>query len=201
MLCSLTEVQEAAHYLQVRQQDRQQAVTAEWSAVAELPSENRKMKNKILIAVAGLVLIGILFFVFRSSDDGKFVNLKSFNQEMTLYKSLSCGCCGVYAGYFKSKGNSDVEIIDTSDITSIKQKYGVPRELESCHTTIIGDYFVEGHIPLEAVEKLIEEQPDIAGIAMPGMPYGSPGMLGQKSEYFIIYAVNHDGSYEEFMRI
>ena len=73
--------------------------------------------------------------------------------------------------------------------------------MEICHTTIIGDYFVEGHVPLEAVEKLLTEKPDIKGIAMPGMPSGSPGMPGAKKGDFVIYAVNRDGSYEEWTRL
>ena len=73
--------------------------------------------------------------------------------------------------------------------------------MESCHTVVIGDYFIEGHIPLEAVEKLLVEKPDIKGIAMPGMPSGSPGMPGAKKGDFVIYAVNNDGTTEEFMRI
>ena len=91
--------------------------------------------------------------------------------------------------------------LDTQSSNKIEEQYGVPSELRSCHTTIIGNYFIEGHIPLEAVEKLLKEQPNIKGIAMPGMPSGSPGMPGQKQGAFIIYAVNNDGSTSEFMRI
>ena len=91
--------------------------------------------------------------------------------------------------------------MNLEDANSFKEGHGIPSFLESCHTTIIGNYFVEGHIPLEAVEKLLEEQPDIAGIAMSGMPSGSPGMPGTKTEDFIIFSVNRDGTYQEFMRI
>ena len=82
---------------------------------------------------------------------------------------------------------------------AIKERYGVPRNLESCHTEIIGGYFVEGHMPIEAIEKLLSERPDIRGIALPGMPSGSPGMPGPKTEPWTIYAVNKDGSVGEFM--
>ena len=73
--------------------------------------------------------------------------------------------------------------------------------MESCHTTVMGNYFVEGHIPLEVVNKLLTEKPDIKGIAMPGMPNGSPGMPGVKRGDFVIYAINNDGSYAEWMRL
>ena len=73
--------------------------------------------------------------------------------------------------------------------------------MQSCHTTTIGNYFVEGHIPIEAIEKLMTEKPNIKGIAMPGMPSGSPGMPGAKQGPFIIYAIGNDGSVGEFMRM
>ena len=118
----------------------------------------------------------------------------------TIFKSESCGCCGLYASYIGKKG-IDVEVVQTEDMDSIKEKYKIPAKMQSCHTTIIGDYFVEGHMPKEAIDKLLAEKPDIAGIAMPGMPSGSPGMPGSKRGPFIVYTVNKDGSTSEFMRI
>ena len=95
-----------------------------------------------------------------------------------------------------------VLIMDDPDIPDfVKEKYGIPYSMRSCHTTVIGDYFVEGHVPIEAVEKLMLEKPDIKGIALPGMPSGSPGMPGSKQGPFIVYAINKDGSTSEFMRI
>jgi len=120
--------------------------------------------------------------------------------DATIYKSSSCGCCGIYAKYFKGQG-FDTKIVDLPNIDSIKQKYKIPYNLQSCHTTEIEGYFVEGHIPVDAVNKLLEERPDIKGIAMPGMPSGSPGMPGRKVGDFVIYAVNHDESTYEFMRL
>lgn len=142
-----------------------------------------------------LVLVG--FFIMNSGTDFPLVAAES---GPVIYKEMSCGCCGIYGTYFDSKGNGGVEIRNTQNIDSIKNQYEIPEELWSCHTTIIGDYFVEGHIPLEAIEKLLEEKPDIKGIAMPGMPQGSPGMPGSK-EPFRIYKVNHDGSYELWMEM
>ena len=82
-----------------------------------------------------------------------------------------------------------------------KRKYEIPPQMESCHTIIVGNYFVEGHVPLEAVEKLLREKPNIKGIAMPGMPSGSPGMPGAKNGDFVIYGVNQDGTTFEFARL
>ncbi|HLC83832.1 MAG TPA: DUF411 domain-containing protein [Bacteroidia bacterium] len=101
-----------------------------------------------------------------------------------------------------SKGY-DVEIInvDPTKLSEIKNQYGVPSELQSCHTMIVGNYFVEGHVPLEAVEKMMQEKPDIKGIGISGMPSGAPGMPGSKSEVWTIQAVNMDDSLSEFMTI
>lgn len=157
--------------------------------------------NKKYIWAVGILLVFILFFTFSAPKNNGFATLGSFDGEITIYKSLTCGCCGLYSDYFKSRGNKEVKVVTMEDISSIKRQYGVPLDLESCHMTVVGDYFVEGHIPLEAIEKLLTEKPDIAGIAMPGMPSGSPGMPGTKYSDFVIYAVGHDGSYEEFMRV
>ena len=158
-------------------------------------------KKIFIIGIIIIALFGILFFAFSSKKVSSYEAVNNYKEDITVYKSGSCGCCDVYSRYFKSRGNSKTKSIDLEDLKSIKNKYGVPSTMESCHTTIIGDYFIEGHIPLEAVEKLLTEKPSIKGIAMPGMPLGSPGMIGTKNGPLIIYAVNHDGSYNEFMRL
>ena len=160
------------------------------------------MKKKIIIwtsIILAIIIVGIL--TINSSKASSFDTVKNFEGQMKIYKSGSCGCCGIYANYFRNRGNSRTEIINMESLDSFKKEHEIPSELESCHTTIIGGYFVEGHIPLEAVEKLLKEKPDIKGIAMPGMPSGSPGMPGAKKGDFVVYKVNNDGSYDEFMRI
>jgi len=162
--------------------------------------ENSK-KGKKYFWIAGAVLLIILSWFFISNNGSNAEALQNFNGEVTIYKSGSCGCCDVWTSYFKGKSKLDANVIDQYDLSPVKTQLGVPSALESCHTTKVGNYFVEGHIPAEAINKLIEEQPDIKGIAMPGMPDGSPGMPGAKTGDFVIYAVNNDGSYEEYMRI
>lgn len=158
------------------------------------------MKKTLLLFLGIVVVLAAVLLISKGSSATSFENINNADK-IEIYKSLTCGCCDVYSKYVDGKVSSEVKIFDVQDSKKIKIQYGVPSELESCHTTIVGKYFVEGHIPLEAVEKLLKEQPDIKGIAMPGMPSGSPGMPGQKYGDFVIYAVNYDGSYEEFMRI
>lgn len=118
---------------------------------------------------------------------------------LTMYKSPSCGCCVGNSKILQSDGFG-VKIFPVEDMQLIKSKYNIPYELESCHTSIVEEYFVEGHVPTEAIDKLLAEKPDIDGIALPGMPAGSPGMPGYKNGEWIIYSVK-DGKYSEFMRI
>lgn len=95
---------------------------------------------------------------------------------MTVYRDPSCGCCTAWAGIAREAGY-EVSVIDHPDMPSIKRQYGVPDALLSCHTAIVGGYAVEGHVPIEDVARLLAERPaDIRGIAVPGMPLGSPGM-------------------------
>lgn len=160
------------------------------------------MGKSLIIGIAIVIVFILAIFLFaKSSSASNFETINNVEGDIKIYKSMSCGCCEVYLKYANSKTNHKIDVLNVQDPSQIKKQYGIPSELESCHTTIIGNYFVEGHIPLEAVEKLLKEQPDIAGIAMPGMPSGSPGMPGSKRGDFIIYAVARDGSYGEFMRI
>ena len=86
------------------------------------------------------------------------------------------------------------------DMTVIKDSFGVPQDMRSCHTSMVEDYFLEGHVPLEAIRKLLDERPAIDGLALPGMPPGSPGMGGVKSEPFVIYSIV-DGGIDEFVTL
>jgi len=156
------------------------------------------MAKKIMYAGIGIVLVVAFFFLFRPGVSG-YATLDNFGGEITLYKSMSCGCCGVFSDYLVGKGNLNVNVKVVDDVEPVKDEYNIPNQLRTCHTTILDGYFVEGHIPLEAINKLLEERPDIVGIALPGMPAGSPGMMGTKAGDWVIYGVNHDGSYFEWM--
>lgn len=122
--------------------------------------------------------------------------------KVMFFKSSSCGCCDVHASYLQKRG-FEVQFLETTatDLSDLKKQQMIPVEMQSCHTATIGGYFVEGHMPYEAIEKLLLEKPDIKGIALPGMPSGAPGMPGKKTGLFVIYAINKDGSTSEFMRI
>lgn len=118
-------------------------------------------------------------------------------QTITVWKSSTCGCCGVWVPYMRSKGYR-VVVNNVNDPASISYSLGVPSALRACHTSKIGDYVIEGHVPAAAVAKLLEQRPKLKGIALPGMPAGSPGMDGPPGVYGII-GFTADGSTRRFM--
>lgn len=108
----------------------------------------------------------------------------------TLYKNPICPCCEVYAEALKESG-IDVTIVKTENLEIVKKQAGVSDELVACHTMLLGDYVVEGLVPLNVVERLLTERPDIRGIALPGMPMGAVGMAGEKMDPFRIYTISN----------
>ena len=159
------------------------------------------MKKLLPIIIGVLIVVGGILLLNQDNpnDIGKGTTKNEEMIKAIVYKSPSCGCC---VGYSKAleEHNFEVEIISTEDMQSIKDQYNIPRNMESCHTTIVGDYFIEGHVPLEAVDKLLLEQPDIDGIALPNMPAGTPGMPGIKSAPYTIFQLM-DGVSSEFTNI
>jgi len=109
--------------------------------------------------------------------------------ELTLYKPEYCECCDRYAEYLRSLG-ARVDVVALSDIDSLMDTLGIPKGLRSCHVSIVEGYLVVGHIPAEAIEKLLSERPSVRGISLPGMPPSSPGMPGPREEPLTIYSFN-----------
>jgi hypothetical protein len=112
--------------------------------------------------------------------------------QATLYKNPQCSCCEGYAAYLRDNG-FQVDVKPTNDLAEISRKAGVPEDMEGCHTMFIDGYVIDGHVPVNIVRKLLTEKPGIAGITLPGMPMGSPGMAGAKTEKFVVYTVTKDG--------
>lgn len=164
------------------------------------------MRMKIIgLTIAGigiLATVGMALAGFGLEKPSTHVNHAGSSHELVVYKSSTCGCCSLWTSYMQDKGYK-VEVINTEEMDAVKEKHGVPESLYSCHTTIVNDgqYFIEGHIPEEAISKLLEEEPDISGIGMPGMPSASPGMPGKKLAPFDISQVTKDGQTSQYMSI
>ena len=157
--------------------------------------------KKFVKSTVILILSVSLFYSLNFIEDKKNASANTNNKKLSVevFKTPSCGCCYGYV-LFLEKEQFNVKETDMRSLHSIKQKYNIPLEMQSCHTTIIGKYFIEGHVPLEAVNKLLKEQPNIDGIALPGMPIGTPGMPGKKEEPFVVYQLI-DGKFSIFMTI
>ncbi len=142
------------------------------------------MNKKIIIAGSLIALIiGVVFLQNPGEVKG----------EMTVYMTENCQCCDVYANIMSRNYEVEKKVLDNFEYGELKTDWGIPQDLASCHTTVIDDYLIEGHIPMEAIEKLRESGKDIEGIGMAGMPAGSPGMGGVKTEAFSIYEISERG--------
>lgn len=119
--------------------------------------------------------------------------------ELTLTRSPTCACCKGHEAYLEQAGIAVRTVID-EDITTIKEDHRIPSEMRSCHTSEVAGYFVEGHVPLAAIERLLTERPEIDGIALPGMPAGSPGMGGTLEGPLVVFAIADGEVVGEFGR-
>ena len=149
-----------------------------------------------------LVVLSISFFlifIFATNKQDALAVTKVNKYNIEVFKTASCGCCYGYVLFLKEE-KFNVKQTDMRSLHLIKKKYNIPLEMQSCHTTILDKYFIEGHVPIEAINKLLKEQPDIDGIALPGMPIGTPGMPGEKEEPYVIYQLV-DGKSSVFMTI
>lgn len=111
---------------------------------------------------------------------------------ITVYKSPSCGCCRQWIRHMEKNGFT-AAVHDLADLTEIKENLAVPAQLQSCHTAIFGKYVLEGHVPADLVRRLEREKPKILGLAVPGMPNGSPGMEGMRKDAYDVVAFERGG--------
>ncbi|MGI9075884.1 MAG: DUF411 domain-containing protein [Gemmatimonadaceae bacterium] len=118
---------------------------------------------------------------------------------ITVYKSPTCGCCKNWVDYLRKHGFR-VTVKDTIDLDPIKRKLGVTDRLASCHTGVVRGYVVEGHVPADDIKKMLKQRPKVVGIAVPGMPMGSPGMEGPRSDSYEVLAFDKQGKTRVFAR-
>lgn len=154
------------------------------------------MKNIwISLVIIAVIVIAGFYLPTKSSD----INSNKVLASGVVYKSPTCGCCNNHVKYLKKEGYT-IEVVNTDDMGNIKKQYNIPDDMSSCHTLIMDNYFIEGHMPIEAIKKLLTEKPNINGIALPAMPSGSPGMPGVKREKFQIYTIS-DGVSSNYISI
>ena len=119
---------------------------------------------------------------------------------VTVYKTATCGCCSKWADHIEAAG-FPVKTVDVTDLGAVKAEHGIPAAYGSCHTAVVDGYAVEGHVPAEDVKRLLAERPEAAGLAVPGMPIGSPGMEtpGRRADRYEVLLVK-DGDATVFAR-
>jgi len=113
--------------------------------------------------------------------------------EIAVYKNASCGCCKKWVEHLQAAGFR-VTVHDTSNLAGVMERYGVPRKLTACHTAVVDGYVIEGHVPADVIQRLLKERPGIAGVAVPGMPAGSPGMESETPARFYILTFDKNGT-------
>jgi hypothetical protein len=116
---------------------------------------------------------------------------------VAVYRTPSCGCCLEWVDHLEAAGFS-VEVTEVQDLQAVKASHGVPRGISSCHTALVDGYVVEGHVPARDVQRMLAERPPITGLAVPGMPIGSPGMEGPDPEPYDVLAFDERGGVEVF---
>jgi hypothetical protein len=125
---------------------------------------------------------------------------RAAGESMVVYKDPNCGCCHAWADAMKNARFS-VKAEDVADINVVKDRYKVPVDLQGCHTAVVAGYYLEGHVPLEAVTRLLAEKPDLAGLSVPGMPVGSLGMGDDPGASYDVIAIGKDGTSKVYQAV
>jgi hypothetical protein len=112
--------------------------------------------------------------------------------KIVVYKTEGCGCCNGWVEHLQAAG-FEVDARNVTDLMSVKRDAGVPAANSSCHTALVDGYVVEGHVPADVIKRLLAERPDIAGVAVPGMPTGSPGMEGSGAKPYDVLTFDRQG--------
>ncbi|MFT5501608.1 MAG: hypothetical protein ACI88G_001746 [Woeseiaceae bacterium] len=149
-----------------------------------------------MMRTTALILLSCLAIVAHGADETTTPDSDSADDTMhvAMHKNPGCGCCEVWADHLRSFGFT-VDSMPNADIIEFKEHQGIPRPLMSCHTAIIDGYFVEGHVPAKDILQLLKIRPEhVTGIAVPGMPLGSPGMEHPRPQDFNTIALLSDGS-------
>lgn len=150
----------------------------------------KRIRVTLLLSLAGL-LAGCSAAIDDDYDSATPHDSKA--SVMTVYKSPTCGCCSAWIDHVREAGFT-VEVVEESDVGSSKRELGVPARLGSCHTAVIDGYVIEGHVPAADIRRLLAERPAGKGIAVPGMPIGSPGMeMGERRDPYEVLIFSERG--------
>ena len=154
------------------------------------------MQYRALIRFAGVALLGSLV----SASAPTLGEASAPKPHITVFKDPNCGCCKSWVEHLRKHG-FDVAVRDTSDLSGAKRTGRVPEQLRSCHTAFVNGYVVEGHVPAADIQRMLQEKPKVMGLAVAGMPAGSPGMeMGSRIDTYEVIAFNRDGTTRVYAR-
>jgi hypothetical protein len=129
-----------------------------------------------------------------------FSVLHAQTHEITVFKTPTCGCCGLWVAHLRENGFR-VRVNDVESTAEYQKKYGVPNALRSCHTATVNGYTIEGHVPASEIQRLLKERPKARGLAVPGMPVGSPGMeVGDRRDAYSVMLFDAEGKATVYRR-
>lgn len=143
-----------------------------------------KLLRKPLVQLAALPILALAAACSKPAE--------ASGPEIIVYKTPTCGCCRNWVDHLRAEGFR-VTTEDLPDLAQVKHEHGVPDALESCHTGVVDGYTIEGHVPADVIRRLLAERPPVTGVAVPGMPMGSPGMEGPFSQPYEVYTFDADG--------
>jgi hypothetical protein len=150
------------------------------------------LRSRSLVAAAGVFLLGagLLAAAPRHAPPAP---------EVTVYKLSTCGCCSAWVDHLRANG-FEVTVHDLDDLTETNAMLGVPGPLVACHTAVVKGYVIEGHVPAADIKRLLAEHPKVAGLAVPGMPAGSPGMEGPRKDPYQVLTFDKTGKTTVFAK-
>lgn len=167
---------------------------------------NAKLFVPLIRGVAILAMVLIFYWLPVTGNnaqaslwDKETEPLLSSVKEVTVYRDPSCGCCGDWVKHMEKNGFKITDDIKTEQMEAIKEEYKVPQQLESCHTAVIDGYVMEGHVPADDIKRFLAQSSKQAGLAVPGMVSGTPGMeMGNQKQPFAVASFDNDGEIEVF---
>lgn len=144
------------------------------------------------------LLLPLLLGACGADDPASAARSSDSPPPITVYKSPTCGCCGLWVDHMREAGFR-VEVIEEQNLGPRKAALGVPPGMGSCHTATVGGYVIEGHVPADDVRRLLLERPAARGLAVPGMPIGSPGMeMGHRRDPYTVWLLRQDSPPQAF---
>jgi hypothetical protein len=148
---------------------------------------------------AGVLFAGVPLSAQRAGPMTAARTGASNDNALEVWKSPTCGCCALWVTHMRTNGFVPT-VHDVQDVAVFKRKYGVPAALESCHTAVVGGYAFEGHVPADLLRQVLKQRPAIVGLAVPGMPMGSPGMEGPRKDAYDVIAFDKAGKTSVFAK-